>query len=389
MNVNLFEWVTHERMVFLAILSCGLYTGYTDFRYGKIANVYTLFLIGFGVISQALFVSEGDITWMHSCVTLFGGLGLAFALFYTGIWAAGDAKLFWGISLLMPPSAFSRTPETQCYPLILLVNIFILFLGYVIVTSICKTTFRQQQTLIARSFGAPWKQFPRRLLQVLSYLGVGGVAFYIPSHLGIELDLAIRLTVFMALAFTFKKVVERCIPPKYEVAFHLPFLLFALFWAIPSLFQLGAFIVFLFLITWFLMMFGTLVQSLWTQDIPIESLRPNMIPAERIVKMEPPGQTEKYVKVSAGFANPAQENIVVDISSEGLTAEQIEALQRGAAKGWLNEGEKSLRIQEKIPFAFMIVIGALVTLLANGMIYSLVQRAEWEQIIESIRTLFS
>ena len=73
MNLSVFELLTHERMVFLAVLSCGLYTSYTDFRYGKIANIYTAFLIGFGVISQALFISEGNITWMHSCVTLFGG----------------------------------------------------------------------------------------------------------------------------------------------------------------------------------------------------------------------------------------------------------------------------------------------------------------------------
>lgn len=62
MNFSVFEFLTHERMVFLAVLSCGLYTGYTDFRYGKIANIYTLFLIGFGLISQVLFISEGDIT---------------------------------------------------------------------------------------------------------------------------------------------------------------------------------------------------------------------------------------------------------------------------------------------------------------------------------------
>lgn len=86
-------------------------------------------------------------------------------MFYTGIWGGGDAKRFWGISLLMPPSAFSRTPETQCYPLILLVNIFILFLGDVTVKSVVKTTFQPQQTLIANSFVAHWKQFPRHLLQ--------------------------------------------------------------------------------------------------------------------------------------------------------------------------------------------------------------------------------
>lgn len=95
MDFNIFQFLTHERMVFLAILSCGIYTGYTDFPYGKIANIYTLFLIGFGIISQVLFISDGAITWVHSCITILGGLGLAFAMFYTGIWAAGDAKLFW------------------------------------------------------------------------------------------------------------------------------------------------------------------------------------------------------------------------------------------------------------------------------------------------------
>jgi hypothetical protein len=29
-----------------------------------------LFLISFGVISQALFVSDGDITWLHSCINV-------------------------------------------------------------------------------------------------------------------------------------------------------------------------------------------------------------------------------------------------------------------------------------------------------------------------------
>ena len=386
---DFFQLLTHERMMFIAMLSCGLYTSYTDFRYGKIANAYTLILIGFGVISQALFVSAGEITWFHSCVTLFGGLGLAFAMFYTGIWAAGDAKLFWGISLLMPPSAFSQTPETQFYPLILLVNIFILFLGYVTLTSIFKTTFRQQKTLISKSFIAHLKQFPRRLLQVLSYIGVGGLAFYVPARLGVELDLAIRVTLFMTIVFVFNKGIEKYIPQKYEIAFHFPFLLSAVFLAIPSLMQLSSFIVFIFLIAWFLLMFGTFVRSLFTREIPITNLHLNMIPAERIVKMEQQGMADKYVKVAAGFASPAQENVIVDVSSEGLTSEQIARLQQLAAQGDLSEFENKLLIQEKIPFAFMIVIGALVTLMSKGMVYSLVRTMELSQILESMKSFFS
>lgn len=310
-------------------------------------------------------------------------------MFYTSIWAAGDAKLFWGISLLMPPSAFSRTPETHFHPLILLVNIFILFLGYITLISIFKTTVQQQKTLISRSFVAQLKQFPKCLLQVLSYIGVGGLAFYIPSRMEVELDLTIRITLFMAIVFAFNKGVEKYIPQKYEIAFHIPFLLLALFLAIPSLMQLGTFVVFIFLIPWCLLMFGTFVRSLFTREVPIASLRPNMIPAERIVKIEQEGMAAKYMKIDAGFANPAQEHILVDVSSEGLTPEQIARLQQLAVAGNLNEFENKLLIQEKIPFAFMIVIGALVTLLAKGMVYSLVRSEELSQILEKMRSFFS
>ena len=385
---NFFQLLTHEKMIFIAMLSCGLYTSYTDFRYGKIANIYTLILISFGVISQAFFVSADEIPWFHSCITIFGGLGLAFAMFYAGIWAAGDAKLFWGISLLMPPSAFSRTPETQFYPLILLVNIFILFLGYVTLKSIFKTTFQQQRSLIFRSFVEQLKQFPRRVLRVFAYIGVGGLAVYIPSHLEIELDLAIRITLFMAIVFVFNKGVEKHIPQKYEIAFYTPFLLCALFLAIPSLIQFGTFIVFIFFIPWFFIMFGSFVHLLFTKEVPIKCLRPNMIPAERIIKIEQQGMDDKYMKSTVGFSNPAQENLIADVSSEGLTSDQIAQLQQLATHGHLNEFKNRLRIQEKIPFAFMIVLGALGTLLTKGMIYSIVRREEMGRIMERIEAIF-
>lgn len=370
---DFFQLLTHERMMFIAMLSCGLYTSYTDFRYGKIANTYTLILICFGLISQTFFISAGEVSWFHSCITIFGGLGLAFVMFYAGIWAAGDAKLFWGISLLIPPNAFSRTPETQFFPLILLVNIFILFLGYVTLKSVFKIRFRQQRTLISRSFLAQLKRFPRRVLRVFAYIGVGGLAFYIPSRLEVEFDLAIRITLFMVIAFAFNKAVKRYVSQKYETVFYIPFLLFALFLAIPSLIQFGAFILFIFLIPWFFITFGSFVQLLFIKDVPVERLRPNMIPAERIVKVEKQGIVDKYVKSTVNFADPAKGNLIVDVSSEGLTSDQIFQLQQLATQGYLNEFKNGLRVQEKIPFAFMIVLGALGTLLTKGMIYSIVR----------------
>ena len=274
MGFDIFQLLTHKKMIFLAILSCGLYTGYTDFRYGKIANIYTLILIGFGIMSQALFVTTGEITWVHSCIILLGGLGISFALFYTGIWAAGDAKLFWGISLLMPPSAFSQITGTQFYPLVLIVNIFLLLLIYVALKSIFKIPLRQQRALISESFRTHLKQFPRRIFRMLSYIGVGGLAFYIPSRLGVELDLAVQLAVFVTIAFAFNKVIERYIPEKHKVTFHIIFLPLTIFFVIRSLIDLGSLICFIFFISLFLLMFSSFVHSLFTKATPIKNLKP-------------------------------------------------------------------------------------------------------------------
>jgi hypothetical protein len=186
-------------------------------------------------------------------------------------------------------------------------------------------------------------------------------------------------------------VVEKYISQKYETAFHAPFLLLALFLAIPSLIQLGTFIVFIFLIPWFLIMFGAVIRSLFTEEISVENLRPNMIPAERIVKIEEQEEqngNDRYAKIPAGFANPAQDNVIVDVSSEGLTPLQVEQLHQLAAKGSLKEYENKLLIQKKIPFALMIVLGAVVTLLANGMVYSFVRGAELNQMLERIGSFF-
>ena len=389
MGFDVFQFLTHERMIFLAILSCGLYTGYTDFRYGKIANIYTITLIGFGVISQAVFVTAGEITWVHSCTTFLGGLAISFAMFYTGIWAAGDAKLFWGISLLMPPSAFSQATETQFYPLILLVNIFLLFFLYITLKAIIKMPLRQQRVLITKSFMTHIKQFPHRILQILSYIGVAGLAFYIPARLGVEFDLAVRLALFATLIFAFNKGVEKYIPEKHKTAFYIICAPLTIFLVIRSLIDLGGLIFFIFLISLLLLIFGSFVRSLFTKATLIKDLKPNMIPAERVVRIQQEQGSDRYVKVPSGFANPAQDNIVVDVSSEGLTHDQIAHLHQLDANGYLQESENGLLIQEKIPFAFMIVIGALVNFLAKGMIPSFLQRVELSQIIESLKLFFA
>ena len=224
-----------------------------------------------------------------------------------------------------------------------------------------KIPFRQQRALIFKSFIAELKRFPLRIPRVLVYIGLGGLAFYIPSRLEVRLDMVFQIILFIAIVFAFNKVVEKRIPQKYKFVFYLPFIPLAVFFAITSLHELGYFIVFIFLLPWFLLMFGSFVQLVFTKEVQIEDLRPNMIPAERIVKIEEQGAVDRYTKVMVGFANPLRDGVVADVSSEGLKYEQIANLRQLAAAGCLKEFGNSLLIQKKIPFAHIIVLGALLS----------------------------
>ena len=96
--------------VVLLLLFC-LSATYTDLRERKIKNFCSYGAIYAGILCQVISVLSGSSTLLGSVVTLLGGFFIVLVLYWFGIFAAGDAKLVWGASLLMPVGLFAEASE--------------------------------------------------------------------------------------------------------------------------------------------------------------------------------------------------------------------------------------------------------------------------------------
>ena len=118
----------------LLLLFC-CYAAYTDLRERKIKNFCSYGLIYAGILSQVKFC-------INSIFTVVGGFLIK--LYWFGIFAAGDAKLVWGASLLMPAGLFSEAAAYAQYtPTTLVINIFVPYC-LILVTYLCKTDVQQK-----------------------------------------------------------------------------------------------------------------------------------------------------------------------------------------------------------------------------------------------------
>jgi len=121
--------------LFLPILFLiGLITGYQDFKEGKIKNkwiilglvwglgIYIFFLI-WALVVPYTFILPSYIfkVFINSAIALVIG----YLLWYFNLWSAGDAKLFFIFSLLLPLKYYWKTALPYFPSFALLINIFI------------------------------------------------------------------------------------------------------------------------------------------------------------------------------------------------------------------------------------------------------------------------
>jgi Flp pilus assembly protein protease CpaA len=113
-----------EVVAIVVVLLCSLYVSYTDAKFRKIGNPYTYGLVAFGLACQGVFVYLGITTLPRLLWLLLGGLAVAFLMYYLGIWSPGDSKLFWGVSVALPPTLYSLG-RWRYPPFVVAVNTFV------------------------------------------------------------------------------------------------------------------------------------------------------------------------------------------------------------------------------------------------------------------------
>lgn len=91
-------------LIFLA----GCLTIYTDIKYNKIRNWHILFISSISIILYFIYFIKGSLNVSISLIlNPVVGLIIGLLLYSTGSWKAGDAKLFFTYSLLIPINKYS------------------------------------------------------------------------------------------------------------------------------------------------------------------------------------------------------------------------------------------------------------------------------------------
>ena len=98
-----------ELTMVCALTLCGCYVTYTDIHFRQIPNGASWGLVAVGLIGQGVFCVWGAVELTQAGLVLLVGFAVGYVLYLYGFWAAGDAKLFWAVVLVLPPTLFSST----------------------------------------------------------------------------------------------------------------------------------------------------------------------------------------------------------------------------------------------------------------------------------------
>ena len=368
----------------LLLLFC-CYAAYTDLQERKIKNFCTYGLIYAGILSQVIAVLSGSGGLLNSILTIVGGFLIVLAFYWFGIFAAGDAKLVWGASLLMPAGLFSEAAAYAQYtPTTLIINIFVPYC-VILVTYLCiKTDIQQKWQAFMSIFRQEdfRKQIFERIFSLIFLLGLRQFVMLSLRWLGIELGLGHQLLVVFSLYFICSYYVKKfglervrnyvvCVVLIELMMITTPWTLKAWSEAYASL--LKVYLVYIGIFFFMRHFIQNLDRMVLDREINISDLKEGMVPAEQIVKTEGDDGEVTYSKEDFALPNVLNSNIVLGTLPGGVSKEKAVDLKRLAEDGKFEDFENKIRIQRSVRFAPVICLGVILTLLCRGPFFTFFQ----------------
>lgn len=361
----------------LLLLFC-CYATYTNLRERKIKNLCSYGLIYAGILSQVISVFSGSSGLLNSIITVVGGFLIVLVLYWFGIFAAGDAKLVWGASLLMPVGLFSESMAFAQYtPTSLIINIFVPYC-VILVTYLCLKTGVQQKW---QAFMAIFrqedfrKQIFDRIFRLIFLLGLRQLVMLLLSWLRIELGLWHQLLLVLSLYFTLSYYVAKfglervrdyvvCVVLIELMIITTPWTLKA--WSEAYTPLLKIYLVYIALFFFVKQFIQNLDDMMLDREIHISDLKEGMVPAEQIVKIEADNGEISYSKQGFTLPNVLNTNIVLGTLPGGVSKEKTAELKQLVEDRRFEDFDNRIRIQHSLRFAPIICLGVLLTLLCRG-----------------------
>jgi hypothetical protein len=326
-------------LILIAIVVFGFINSYTDFKYSKIKNIWIITMILSALILNVYMNSFTYETIINSLISL----ALGFFLFYLNYWSAGDAKLFFAFSLLLPISIYHFGKINYFPSIAILINSFVPVTIYYLSKSFFGIKIKNAVKMLKNQFK------PKDLISTVLFLF--GFPFVF-SFLHIGVDVISSTFIILLLFQALKKF-----PKKYSLILFVGLSTLNLIFEnvkIVSLPYLYTFILSIIIYQIFNFFLGFLSTLSFSKSVTIGKLRSGMILGESLFKL---GNI---------FSKKQTKGERIDKLSE----EDIFMLKKLQNSKKLNF--KTLLIEGTIPFALFIFLGVLITYLVGGNVFSFI-----------------
>ena len=361
----------------LLLLFC-LSATYTDLRERKIKNFCSYGAIYAGILCQVISVLSGSSTLLGGVVTLLGGFFIVLVLYWFGIFAAGDAKLVWGASLLMPVGLFAEASKFAQYtPTALIINIFVPYCLILVVYLFIKAKTRQKWEAFMEIFQQEdfRPQIFEMVFRLIFLLGLRVVVTLSLDWLRIELEFWHQLLLVLPLYFTLSYFVKKfglekvrnyvvCVVLIELMIITTPWTLNA--WSEAYLPLLKIYLVYIAIFFFARHFVQSLDSMVLDREIDISDLKEGMVPAEQILKIEREDGEVAYSKQGFALPNALNANIILGTLPGGVSKEKATELKQLVEDGKFESFDNKIRIQHSLRFAPMICLGVILTLLCRG-----------------------
>ena len=336
------------------ILFLGIVTSYEDIKFGKIRNKWIVLALVYSIIvnialfSMKYYDADYLIKFLINCLL---SLIVGFLIWHLNLWTAGDAKLFFAFTTLIP----LYKPHSYFFFLTFLSNTFvpisIFFLLYVII----KTSYRTKLSNFKKTFNL--KTIFNLVLFIFGFAWIVKIIFNL-------LKLRSNIVLSLILIFIIYYFIERIL--KVE-AFYISLLLSIArlvfdesIYSFQFVFHLSLSVLLFLIIRIFLFSLGS---RYFAKQVRINQLKTGMMPAEMLFKLN--GKYHKKHKIFSitGLAkNRKVGELLFENLPSGLSKKEIYKLKSLQRKLPF----KTLKIQATLPFAPFLFFGALLTIIFNG-----------------------
>lgn len=345
-----------------AILIFGFITSYTDLKEGKIKNKHVIMALAYSFIIYSILISLkwGTIRsgyFIELLIMCSLSLIMGFIIWYTGLWTAGDAKLFLAYSSLVPLSVYKYGHIEYFDSTNILINTFTPVFLVLFVILLFRTRLKQKIFFLKKAFK------PKYMLTLAVFLFAFGWLITIVFHF-IKIPSNYFLIVFVLfLIMVFFEKLTSLSPLKISIMIGVLRLIFD-----SSIFSLIFLKGFLLLVLIFILIRFFILHMgfyLFTKELDIKLLKQGMVPAEAVYKKK--GRYEKeeltFYSLFGYLEEKAKEReYLIEPTSEGLTEENVKKLKRLEKQ----LGFEHIRIQQTTPFAPYMFLGVLLTIALNG-----------------------